>query len=62
MMNFNNEKDKADFCSLKNSSIDSMNYFIDQYLRNRKPHPYIGWVVFARTQPPDWVTALFQMR
>lgn len=30
MMNFNNEKDKADFCSLKNSSIDSMNYFIDE--------------------------------
>ena len=39
----------------------SMNYFLDQYFRNREPQPYIGWVVFARTQPPDWVTALFQM-
>ena len=27
----------------------------------RNPTDYIGWVVFARSQPPDWVTALFQM-
>ena len=27
----------------------------------RNPSKYIGWVVFARSQPPDWVTALFQM-
>ena len=39
----------------------SMDYFINQYFRNRKPQGYFGWVVFARTQPPDWVTALFQM-
>lgn len=39
----------------------SFNYFIDQYLRNREPVPYIGWCVFARSQPPSWVKALFQM-
>ena len=27
----------------------------------RNPADYIGWVVFARTKPPKWVTALFQM-
>ena len=27
----------------------------------RNPTEYIGWVVFARTEPPDWVSALFQM-
>ena len=27
----------------------------------RNPTQYIGWVVFARTRCPDWVTALFQM-
>ena len=27
----------------------------------RNPSKYIGWVVFARSKPPDWVTALFQM-
>ena len=27
----------------------------------RNPSKYIGGVVFARSQPPDWVTALFQM-
>jgi len=27
----------------------------------RNPADYIGWVVFARTNTPDWVTALFQM-
>ena len=27
----------------------------------RNPSKYIGWVVFARSQSPDWVTALFQM-
>ena len=27
----------------------------------REPTEYIGWVVFARTQCPNWVTALFQM-
>jgi len=27
----------------------------------RNPANYIGWVVFARTKPPEWVNALFQM-
>ena len=27
----------------------------------RYPSDYIGWVVFARNECPDWVTALFQM-
>ena len=27
----------------------------------RNPTDYIGWVVFARTKTPKWVTALFQM-
>ena len=27
----------------------------------RNPSKYIGWVVFARTPPPDWVRVLFQM-
>ena len=27
----------------------------------RNPANYIGWVVFARTKTPKWVTALFQM-
>ena len=39
----------------------SMEYFLTQYQRNRRPFPAIGWVVFARTQCPPWVKALFQM-
>ena len=39
----------------------SFEYFLDQYFRNRHPTPYMGWVVFARNQPPKWVKALFQM-
>jgi len=27
----------------------------------RNPTDYIGWAVFARTPPPDWVNVLFQM-
>ena len=27
----------------------------------RNPTKYIGWVVFARSRPPDWVNVLFQM-
>jgi hypothetical protein len=38
----------------------SMNEFL-QKRQWRNPTEYIGWVVFARSQPPDWVTALFQM-
>ena len=40
---------------------ESMEYFLDQYQRNRRPFTAIGWVVFARTQPPSWIKALFQM-
>ena len=39
----------------------SMDYFINQYFRNRKPQGYFGWVVFARTQPAEWIKPLFQM-
>ena len=39
----------------------SMEYFLTQYQRNRRPFIAIGWVVFARTRCPDWVQALFQM-
>ena len=39
----------------------SMEYFLTQYKRNRRPFTAIGWVVFARTQCPPWVKALFQM-
>ena len=27
----------------------------------RNPTDYIGWVVFARTKPSEWVNVLFQM-
>ena len=39
---------------------ESMNEFkrIKQW---REPKKYIGWVVFSRSTPPDWVNALFQM-
>ena len=39
----------------------SMEYFLTQYQRNRRPFTAIGWVVFSRTQCPPWVKALFQM-
>ena len=39
----------------------SMEYFLTQYQRNRRPFTAIGWVVFARTQCPPLVKALFQM-
>ena len=39
----------------------SMEYFLTQYQRNRRPFTAIGWVVFARGQCPQWVKALFQM-
>ena len=39
---------------------ESMNDFkIKRQWRN--PTDHIGWVVFARVQPPNWVQALFQM-
>jgi len=40
----------------------TMDYFEDQYFRNRTPHGYFGWVVFAKIKPPQpWINALFQM-
>ena len=40
---------------------ESMEYFLSQYQRNRRPFMAIGWVVFARGPCPHWVSALFQM-
>ena len=40
---------------------ESMEEFLTQYQRNREPFTAIGWVVFARTQCPSWVNAVFQM-
>ena len=40
---------------------ESMEYFLTQYQRNRRPFTAIGWVVFARGQCPGWITSLFQM-
>ena len=40
---------------------ESMEYFLTQYQRNRRPFTVIGCVVFARGQCPGWVTSLFQM-
>tara|TARA_B100000945_G_C20407237_1_gene610683 strand:+ start:641 stop:1084 length:444 start_codon:yes stop_codon:yes gene_type:complete len=39
----------------------SMNYFVEQYFRNREPNEYFGWVVFSRKSPASWIKALFQM-
>tara|TARA_B100000686_G_scaffold351323_1_gene449797 strand:- start:10151 stop:10612 length:462 start_codon:yes stop_codon:yes gene_type:complete len=39
----------------------SMEYFLDQYFRNRHPCNYFGWVAFSRCQTPHWVHPLFQM-
>ena len=43
------------------STGESIEYFLTQYQRNRRPFTVIGWVVFARGQCPGWVTSLFQM-
>ena len=40
---------------------ESMEYFLTQYQRNRRPFMAIGWVVFARNPCPHWVKPLFQM-
>ena len=40
---------------------ESMEYFLTQYKRNRRPFMAIGWVVFARSPCPQWVKPLFQM-
>ena len=39
----------------------SMNFFAEQYFRNREPNEYFGWVVFARKKPATWIKTLFQM-
>jgi len=40
---------------------ESMEDFLTQYQRNRRPFTVMGWVVFARDRCPPWVAALFQM-
>jgi hypothetical protein len=56
-------KDEDPICIVDDvlTTGESMEYFLTQYQRNRKPFTAIGWVVFARSQCPGWVTALFQM-
>ena len=39
---------------------NSMEDFLEKY-RQKNPYDYIGWVVFARTECPYWIKALFQM-
>ena len=56
-------KDEDPICIVDDvlTTGESMEYFLTQYQRNRKPFTAIGWVVFARGQCPGWVTSLFQM-
>ena len=56
-----NEKDPICIVDDVLTTGNSMDYFLNQYQRNRKPFMAIGWVVFARVQTPIWVRALFQM-
>ena len=56
-----NEKDPICIVDDVLTTGESMEYFLSQYQRNRRPFMAIGWVVFARVQTPDWVRALFQM-
>jgi hypothetical protein len=56
-----NDSDPYLICDDVLTTGGSMNDFTDQYFRNREPHDYFGWVVFARTQPQEWVKTLFQM-
>lgn len=56
-----NDEDPYLICDDVLTTGGSMDYFADQYFRNREPHKYFGWVVFARTQPKKWIRALFQM-
>ena len=57
-----NEKDPICIVDDVLTTGKSMEEFLSQYSRNRDiPFMAIGWVVFARVQTPDWVTALFQM-
>ena len=56
-----NDSDPYLICDDVLTTGGSMNDFTDQYFRNREPHDYFGWVVFARTQPQEWIKTLFQM-
>ena len=56
-----NEKDPVCIVDDVLTTGESMEYFLEQYSRNRRPCVAIGWVVFARVQTPSWVQALFQM-
>ena len=56
-----NEKDPICIVDDVLTTGESMEHFLSQYWRNRRPFTAIGWVVFARVQTPDWVQALFQM-
>jgi len=57
-----NEKDPVCIVDDVLTTGESMEHFLSQYSRNRDiPFTAIGWVVFARVQTPNWITALFQM-
>ena len=56
-----NEKDPVCIVDDVLTTGESMEYFLEQYSRNRRPCVAIGWVVFARVSTPSWVRALFQM-
>ena len=56
-----NEKDPICIVDDVLTTGKSMEHFLSQYWRNRRPFTAIGWVVFSRAQTPDWVQALFQM-
>jgi len=56
-----NDSDPYLICDDVLTTGGSMNDFTDQYFRNREPHDYFGWVVFARTQPQEWIKTLFLM-
>ena len=36
----------------------SMDEFKEEHFKDKK---VVGWVVFSRNRPPDWVNVLFQM-
>ena len=41
---------------------ESMEHFLSlRGIEGKSVMPAIGWVVFARVQPPSWIKALFQM-
>ena len=56
-----NEKDPICIVDDVLTTGESMEDFLTQYQRNRRPFTVMGWVVFARDRCPPWVAALFQM-